>query len=414
MTRQYVGARYVPKFADPIEWDNQRSFEALTIVNYLGASYTSKKPVPAGILPTNNEYWALTGNYNAQVQEYLEEVKKFDGRISATEANITNLLNRPNNRKYICLSDSYGMRHDVNWTTYMENILKAKTISESGRGFLPQGNTFLMSLQTILPTISNPSLITDVVICGGWNDARTIQQGAQIQELQNAMIECYDFVRENFPNATMWVGFIAWQTNYNVQPEVTINSLVQTKKVYEGSRRFGIRCLSSCAYPMRTTWAMDETYFHPNANIGAEDLYYTISGELNGHYGYYKTFSLTKDQLEEASAVTSNFNCYLSVSNDVQICKSNAFTVNGTSSSILTFSAQRCPISPWGGQNVVTCWFTGTINNESYTGFLYGYVENKTRVFKVLTPLGGTDITNITGTLKFWYDTAGDMGQYSV
>ena len=74
MERQYVGARYVPVFAEPLEWDNQRSFEALTIVSYLGGSYTSKKAVPSGVLPTNTEYWAQTGNYNAQVEQYRQEV----------------------------------------------------------------------------------------------------------------------------------------------------------------------------------------------------------------------------------------------------------------------------------------------------------------------------------------------------
>lgn len=73
MERQYIGARYVPKFADPIEWNDQTSYEALTIVTYMGASYTSKKDVPAGVKPTDNSYWAVTGNYNAQVEAYRQE-----------------------------------------------------------------------------------------------------------------------------------------------------------------------------------------------------------------------------------------------------------------------------------------------------------------------------------------------------
>lgn len=73
MNRQYVGARYVPKFSDPIEWNQQRSYEALEIVTYLGTSYTSKKPVPVGIEIGNTEYWVITGNYNAQVEQYRQE-----------------------------------------------------------------------------------------------------------------------------------------------------------------------------------------------------------------------------------------------------------------------------------------------------------------------------------------------------
>lgn len=76
MNRQYIGARYVPIFADPIEWDSRKSYEALTIVEYLGGSYTSKKNVPSGIEPTNKDYWVQTGNYNAQIEEYRQEAEE--------------------------------------------------------------------------------------------------------------------------------------------------------------------------------------------------------------------------------------------------------------------------------------------------------------------------------------------------
>lgn len=73
MNRQYIGARYVPKFADPVEWDKLKSYEGLTIVTYAGTSYTSKKPVPVGIELNNTEYWVVTGNYNEQVESYRQE-----------------------------------------------------------------------------------------------------------------------------------------------------------------------------------------------------------------------------------------------------------------------------------------------------------------------------------------------------
>lgn len=71
-TRQYIGARYVPKIMGG--YDLNSTYEPLSIVVYNNSSYTSKKSVPAGILPTNTEYWALTGNYNAQIEEYRQQV----------------------------------------------------------------------------------------------------------------------------------------------------------------------------------------------------------------------------------------------------------------------------------------------------------------------------------------------------
>lgn len=86
-TRQYIGARYVPIFGrkgeESIEWDNSAPYEPLTIVLYQGNSYTSRQYVPVGVEITNQEFWALTGNYNAQVEQYRRDVQAFDGRISA-------------------------------------------------------------------------------------------------------------------------------------------------------------------------------------------------------------------------------------------------------------------------------------------------------------------------------------------
>lgn len=71
---QYVGSRYVPKFADPYEWDSTQVYEPLTIVTYQGNSYTSRQYVPAGKQITDTEFWVETGNYNAQIEQYRQEV----------------------------------------------------------------------------------------------------------------------------------------------------------------------------------------------------------------------------------------------------------------------------------------------------------------------------------------------------
>lgn len=76
-TRQYIGARYVPIFGrkgeTSIEWDNTAPYEPLTIVLYQGNSYTSRQYVPVGVEITNQEFWAVTGNYNAQIEVYRRD-----------------------------------------------------------------------------------------------------------------------------------------------------------------------------------------------------------------------------------------------------------------------------------------------------------------------------------------------------
>lgn len=97
--RQYVGARYVPKFyqnsQNPLrsDWESNKAYEALTIVQYNNSSYTSKIPVPTGIgNPAQNPtYWVNTGDYNAQVEQYRQETVALGNDVGKNATNINNL-----------------------------------------------------------------------------------------------------------------------------------------------------------------------------------------------------------------------------------------------------------------------------------------------------------------------------------
>lgn len=93
-TTQYIGARYVPLFAVPLDWSSDNTYEALTIVYYAGNSYTSRQAVPKGIDITNETYWALTGNYNAQIEAYRKEVAAMDGRVTENAQKIADEVSR--------------------------------------------------------------------------------------------------------------------------------------------------------------------------------------------------------------------------------------------------------------------------------------------------------------------------------
>lgn len=103
INRQYVGARYVPKIMG--EWNKTLQYEALSVVTYMGNSFTSKKPVPANVEIDNTDYWVNTGNYNAQVEEYRKvtlETKELANNtntdLQAFKKNQTNTNNEFNNK----------------------------------------------------------------------------------------------------------------------------------------------------------------------------------------------------------------------------------------------------------------------------------------------------------------------------
>lgn len=83
MSKKYVGKRYVPKIMG--EWNILTPYESLCIVTHSGTSYTSKKDVPVGIEITNESYWVITGNYNAQVEGYRQEVQEVNSRLADIE-----------------------------------------------------------------------------------------------------------------------------------------------------------------------------------------------------------------------------------------------------------------------------------------------------------------------------------------
>lgn len=84
--RQYIGMRYLTKFADPIQWDDTRQYEQLTVVQYQGATYVSKQMVPIGIPITDTRYWLYWADFNAQIEQYRQEVQAFDGRITQAQS----------------------------------------------------------------------------------------------------------------------------------------------------------------------------------------------------------------------------------------------------------------------------------------------------------------------------------------
>jgi hypothetical protein len=97
----YIGARYVPIFADPVEWDDEREYEPLTIVVHNGDCYTSKCYVPKGAqLPPYPEgqtkYWVKTSDYNyqfADLKKTVTDLSRLIEQFQKDNERFTELIN---------------------------------------------------------------------------------------------------------------------------------------------------------------------------------------------------------------------------------------------------------------------------------------------------------------------------------
>lgn len=235
----YVGARYVPLFATPAEWDNTKEYEPLTIVVYQGNSYTSKTFIPIGVEIDNEEYWALTGNYNAQVEQYRKETKEVkdmyddvvmdvngvQNELSQLRTDLTNQIRDvdENAREYtddkgkyyafkgktcLFIGDSWGAGNGVGennaYPSLIANRLGLVKINKcvGGAGFVRKaggtGNTFFDSLIQAYNEGVNPDIIC---VMGGFND---INHNVPALDMYTASQVLLNQINELYPNAVIW------------------------------------------------------------------------------------------------------------------------------------------------------------------------------------------------------------------
>lgn len=248
--RQYVGARYVPVFADPLEWSSTQGYESLTVVLHEGNSYTSRQSVPVGIDIDNTAYWAETGNYNAQIEAYRREVLAYDGRITAnanaidaetqaresevaeamadiaaeTQARVNgdnelalriDSLSKQtpvqveNGRNAVFIGDSfmaptesypqklaYFTAQLMGWTMYNYAYGGSGWVDEAGASM-----NFYHQIQKAAQQISIPVADVDYIVIGGgfndWNDPTPLTYN----QLYSAAVQTIKEARAQFPNA---------------------------------------------------------------------------------------------------------------------------------------------------------------------------------------------------------------------
>ena len=234
--RQYVGARYVPVFANPLEWSDTREYEPLTIVTYQGNSYTSMQYVPTSISIADTAYWALTGNFNAQVEAYRAEVRAFDDRINANAAaisanaaaisantaaisantaaisvNAAAIAQEKTDRTtnvMLAFGDSYGVdtiSQGPVWCEITANKLQATELHNYCVGGATFNTTkeknFFVQVEKAISEIKNPEYVKYVGIVGGTNDGSN--------SIANAIVSLVAKINSAFPNAVIGIGLNA-------------------------------------------------------------------------------------------------------------------------------------------------------------------------------------------------------------
>ena len=325
-TGKYIGARYVPKIMGA--WDSNLTYEPLMIVwDSIGNSYTSRSTVPAGTPLSDTKYWALTGQYNAQINNLQEMVRqvatdltdeesnrevgdthllnKINNEITNREHEFTNLNNNKLNRKMsvILCGDSYGadfVESDgtvvKGWGWNVQNILgNVYTVYDQCIGGMSFGNVspdwnYLKCLET-LPISVDKNSIDLIVVFGGHNDILHTSEQI-ISGVQNFMNYC----KQNFPNAKVMCGFIGGSMN----PDYWFH-IPTAIEAYNQASKLGMIYIPGMDIVMRYPRFFREDKVHPTA-IGIQALCEVITNAI-----VYNTTSSYDYLINETLVLSSPF-----------------------------------------------------------------------------------------------------------
>lgn len=307
MERQYIGARYVPKFFEnpnttDSAWLAGVAYEALTIVTYAGNSYTSKKPVPAGIgAPNANpDYWVATGLFNQQIESLRQATITNAQNIATNTADIaTNAENIEDNtesikdissmvnakRQFILIGDSYGggIDGDNNTQTVAgggwiqrckdavsgwAEVYNSQTPLGGVYGFA-SSRPFLDVLKSAEQNVPDKRKITDIIVLGGTNDV-----GINAATIIGKIQEFCTYVKANYPHARLAIGCLG----AHIYDMVNMG-----QDAYSKCENYGAEYISDlrCLYGLKKYIGADGT--HLNANGYAFYTPYINQAILTGH-----------------------------------------------------------------------------------------------------------------------------------
>ena len=206
--RQYVGARYVPRFTGL--YDATQIYDALDVVdNGSGTSYIAKKTVPAGTPLTDTEYWFVYGATSGAILDLQNRMTNAENDITALDDKVDKLGNLNMLKGHLVfIGDSYITAVNPSWADYMAGWL-GKTLGVSyfvnakgGTGFaaFADGKNFTSLLNEIV--VTDPDLVTCVIVQGGANDI----YNANRPQIRPNMGLFRDAVKTRFKNASIVVG----------------------------------------------------------------------------------------------------------------------------------------------------------------------------------------------------------------
>ena len=216
-------------------------------------------------------------------------------------------------KKYLFIGDSYaqGFNPDGNvtsWTT----LLKSKMgLSDSeciisatgGAGFANTSNKY----ENIVNAMTADPAVTDVVICGGYNDLTYSES-----DIFNGMSTTATNLKNKFQNLkNIYVGFIGGCTN-----EYHGNIHTHTMYYAKSCTTIGLTYIPHLEYALYHGGFLGSDGIHPN-QWGQDSIARAINAGLNGGFTYSDFYDLTIDTNQSDNFGTVDWKLHLYSENDI-------------------------------------------------------------------------------------------------
>ena len=207
-------------------FDITKQYPAWSVVVDNNFGYISTKPVPAGIAVTNTEYWENIADFSALYADLGSRVTALENADIAIRSDISKINDKLSmtwrDREILFLGDSYGRgrtypnTYGNSWVDQVAWNLQPKSyqnLSVSQASFSPNNTDTLRygyQLKTFVEshTEADCNKITDIVICGGYNEVFTPGSDLVNTNADYCAKWTYNYVKQYFPNARVFLGFI--------------------------------------------------------------------------------------------------------------------------------------------------------------------------------------------------------------
>lgn len=273
---QYIGAPYIPH--GWTTWQPATAYDGMSVVEYNLVWYIAKQPVPIGTAPTgqsDDPYWAAVDRWNGQVEEYrkyVEELKNFVYNSDFGQLWI--------NRKVVMITDSYGININSNAIRNNLGVKEENFIYKAQVGALftkPNGDypwpTYLETLQAIQFNTFEKSEVTDIIICGGYNDCANTYDN-----VRNGMFLFMKEATTQFPKAMVKV--IHWAFSDVLTKKTQIYNI--SYRAYSEAGNFkNMEYIPGAETILHDNNFLQDDGYHPNAN-GALRLQNFVPAVLKG------------------------------------------------------------------------------------------------------------------------------------